>query len=527
MKKHLVYFISRVSSTYTLTTMIAVAIFAVTLSSCQKEDSFEPDVEVTSEALVSDLNMLRVEFAKALSVAINENAPLRNLIKSEALRKFDKDYDVLYQMVKDKPLSNEHTVRDVISRYISEDNLSAIENKLPLLTIFVPNLPNFSADSWNTDNQIPEVALLLEGENNVKFFNGTGSERSIEPHLIPAFPVVVLKTNERVILANNKSIKNGKTLSPSFYQSDKLAFSFIDESFDGTNGESDANKRWLSSRGIDERVKTAYELDLNWQRDYIYYGLTPTTDKGPLLRNYSESIASFKFNDNIDAITAYNKISDQTGDAKYSNYNYNKSGPFGSDIEPALSTWLEGSFEFKVTILINAKNGIGPTIVKSFPVEGDELFNVIYKKGSGALANFLVVDKVTKKTHYPHIEILPWDLQNYGIAWKFFIQEWDPDQTIERVEEFTSTYATNFSLNPTFGIFEKAGLNFGASGTFAERESHTITTTLSSDDLGETVLTFDQPVITSDFRIFGSQLYSTREIKTGWITLSVEPRRIY
>ena len=166
---------------------------------------------------------------------------------------------------------------------------------------------------------------------------------------------------------------------------------------------------------------------------------------------------------------------------------------------------------------------MGQILKKSFPVKGSDLSEVTYKPLFGIHRK---LDKVTLKSYNPDEEILPWDLESYGTAWKFSVQEWDPEQSIKLSKELTTSYATNFEFNPTMGVMEKVGLKFGASPSTSEKETFEVLTSLSSDDLGEAVLTFSQPVITSMIPI-QVRYYVTREITTGWLTMSIAPKRIY
>ena len=345
-------------------------------------------------------------------------------------------------------------------------------------------------------------------------FNGNGVERVIPNELVPAFPVVVVKTNERVTLSSDLSNINARTNSLGFYASKDLSFSFVDESFNGTKEEkkSDDQARSIFTFATDDRLETAYNLDINWQRDYIYYGLTPTNDRGRLKNNYSETITSFGFMDNVDPKVAYNRIADQSGDPRY------WPPSLGGGASTKTARWTEGNFEFKVTVLVNSNNGIGTQVVKVFPVRGNDLFTITYERHSIAFYRF---KSIKTRKYFPYIEILPWDLQNYSMGWKFIIEEVDPGQTIKSTKTIASKFAANLKL--TAGYWEKLGLELGVSAERTKTQSHEITTNLGSDELGEATLTFDQPVITSKSSLF----YRTREITTGWMTMSVEPKRIY
>ncbi len=96
------------------------------------------------------------EFAKILSKAIYEEKDLRNFIKEESLKEFDKDYDVFYPWVQNHIVNGTETFREVLSKYDEAGMLSDIEEELPLLTILVPDwswVTDFSACSWDTESQ--------------------------------------------------------------------------------------------------------------------------------------------------------------------------------------------------------------------------------------------------------------------------------------------------------------------------------------------------------------------------------------
>ena len=158
-----------------------------------------------------DLNSLKSEFSFALARVLNESEGVRKLIKEEAIKQFDYDYDVLYMLVKDKQLSGGGTLEGFLLKYISRENLLTLYKEMPTLTIFVPSLPgdSFSAERWNTAQEIPYVAYKNK-ENEILFVDNTGNLDIINHDEIPIFPIVVVKPSERVILqsASTRSSNN-------------------------------------------------------------------------------------------------------------------------------------------------------------------------------------------------------------------------------------------------------------------------------------------------------------------------------
>lgn len=122
------------------------------------------------------------------------------MIKKEALKKIDYDYDALFLRLKGYKLSNGKTFEEEMLKYLSKDTLDLIIQKYPTLTVFVPRLPEdtFSAELWNTENDVPVVAITSNKTNDVFAYDKDGNEFVIESDLIPGYPILVIKGNERV-----------------------------------------------------------------------------------------------------------------------------------------------------------------------------------------------------------------------------------------------------------------------------------------------------------------------------------------
>ena len=113
----------------------------------------EEKISAVDEIYMSDptASTLRA-FGKALYGAMSESPMLRDIIKNEALKQFNKDYDVLYQFIKNNKIENGLTVRELLLKHFDDrEILMRIEARCPTLTIFVPKLPedSFSAENWD------------------------------------------------------------------------------------------------------------------------------------------------------------------------------------------------------------------------------------------------------------------------------------------------------------------------------------------------------------------------------------------
>ncbi|MBS7565792.1 hypothetical protein KHS38_15400 [Mucilaginibacter sp. Bleaf8] len=469
-------------------------------------------------------------FAQILAKAVNSDPALRKFLKEESLKQFDKDNDILYQVVKNVRVNNAATFHERLMKYAaSEQQLIDIENELPLLTIFVPTLPNFSPNTWNAETEVPMVANSVSGNATVSIYDANNEEIKFKPSQIPGFPVLVIKQNERVVVKNTventassstKNTMSTSSTSGNIINTGKYSLSFANEAFNGLNQSSNDSKYgalyYTTGVAIDPINIQAYNTGNEWQRDYIYYGLSSSVGKGEFNNAYSEFLTYFKLSPDALGI-----IADQ--DDPKANSFYATSPEWEIDGNPMpLTMWTEGKFEFHITILINSKNGVGSELVKVLSVNPRDLYDLTYQQ---VLENKFTRSKVYQltsivpKEYHPNIELIPWDLQNYGTAWKFIVYEKDNAQEVTQSYENTTTYAANFSIE---GTIKKVGLKFGASATTTSKTSYSIKTTLNSDFLGETIVTFDQPVITGS----NGSGYNVREYTTGnLLTLGIEPKR--
>ncbi|WP_299284513.1 hypothetical protein [uncultured Mucilaginibacter sp.] len=501
-----------------LSIFVCVCLFLV--QSCKKDLTSKSSISENAISGNSEVNKLQITFANILAKAVKNDAPLRSFLKEESLKQFDNDHDILYQMVKDKKINNLETLHEKLIRFASSKaELETIEQKLPLLTIFVPTLVNFSPESWNADTEVPVVAATNALNKGFSFYDNQGKEVAIAPNEIPAFPLVLIKLNERVVVGSNttstsKASSSTNSKSPIVYNDGSLVLSFADEAFDNINSKVITDKvkpsRVTDASGIDAVNINAYNSGTDWQRDYVYYGITPSQPVGQFKNNYSEFITSMKFSTN-----AISKMSDQDGDPRSTD---------GQMIGRPSSNgyfWTEGNYEFTITVLINSKNGIGNDLSKVISVKPTDLYDVQGKLRQEFAYYFYQVTSITPKEYHPNVELVPWDLQNYGTAWKFVVYENDNAQEVTQSYENTTTYATNFELTAPFN---KVGTKFGASATTTEKRTYSVKTTLNSDFIGEATLSFDQPIIISN----NNGSYTTREITTGnLLSMSIEPKKVF
>jgi hypothetical protein len=490
-------------------------VLGLLLASCSDElprDAPPGPPSVTAEKERRD--ELKTTFGRALATALADSPSLRHALKTEALRMFDKDYDVLYALIKDQRLSDGKTVRELLSGYLeSEQQLLEIEEALPLLTIFVPKLPEntFSARLWDADRQIPSVGVTSSKTNDVTLIDQHGAEYTLKAHLIPGFPVVVVKENERVVpvQGDHRSLAQGSV----FRASGDQRFAFLADCFDGSIPSRVSAQR--IDFNPDSKLVDAYNIYAGtdgWHRDYIYYNITPSQDRGAFSYAYQEQVRSFRMVG--DPQTAYSKISDQTGDPRLSSF----------AVEPN-SGWTGGYFEFKVRVLLNSKNGLGEELVTYFNALPDELFKVEYQQAPAPFESFYLPHITGLQTKYMSLPLFPWDLNDYASTIKIEIEEVDTPTTVVTSESRTVKFAANFSID--LGVLKKIGIKFGASYEDTRTQTTQRTFTEGNDLLGAVIVNFADNVLVGKGSLpFLGEYWNSREYPSGWYSISVEPTRV-
>ena len=535
-----------------------VLVFLVYLSVASCNESLNDiDKNVVSATFLeqSESNLiLKQKFSSALVKVLGQNEEVRSLIKEEALKQIDFDYDVLYCLIKDKQLKNGVTLEEYLEKYLTSDELKCIHKQLPTLTLFVPTLPenSFSVHSWNTIDELPAVAVKVSDNNDVKIYYGNGETEVFPADIIPGFPVVVVKENERIV-------RNGEILSKTVSENiEETNLIFVDEIFNNLHGKDLVNTKTRANRPdrpvplpkvdnpedyLPANMKKTYEAykiyknTTGWQRDYIYYGITPTTDKGPFDYNMKEFLVGFELMG--DALGFYRKIADQDGDPK-------SSIPIGG-VLPANSsiiTWTEGEYEFKVTTYVGSKSTIGTEYKSFFRLKPDQLFRaeverVISRPGMPGYTVYKLVGLKSKRVDLD-LPLFEWDLENYGATIKIAIEEVDGQETEVNSISSSIEFATNFGFDASFGEKVKFGVKFGSTIKEVLNVSNTITKTLGGDVLGEVIINFADPVVISDeFRYHYKPRTNPREqavvdyteptfnskYYTGWYRLYISPKK--
>ena len=364
------------------------------------------------------------------------------------------------------------------------------------------------------------MALRLDNTNNVPAIGKDGSKYVIEADLTPGFPIIVIKENERIRIKASKSTINART-------SQIDGFEYLDDNFDPG--------MWVPTPIInyaiisDPLLVDAYSIwngNDGWQRDYIYHGLKPGVTKGPLNRNYSEHIATFKLIG--DPKIAFNTISvnSTAGDLDpQQNKEYRLGG----------SGWTDGDFEFTMYCYYGSKpNDTGESDIKKFGLKPDDLFEMTHTKftrGSWFLKKtyFRTEIVATKEINFRDpkykqtLQLVSWDLSKYGADWQFKFEEYDTTVEHNIAESKTTKIALNVGLELSGTIFEvvKSLVKFGASQETTKANSYNLKFTTTSNPLGSSTVSFYNNAVNN----ISNQL-APRKYTTGSVEFSIIPIRV-
>ena len=167
---------------------------------CNRDKIAQELPQPAETAAQAQANQELAAVAKALAHALGADATARQQLKAEALKKFDGDYDVLYQ-----PFAAEHA--DFGQRIAAAvagagpDGLTMPEllSRIPTLNLSVP----VNIDKWDAATYAPLVIFILAGfsertTKQVMAYDQDGNQHWLDAKQAPDFPVVVVGPSERI-----------------------------------------------------------------------------------------------------------------------------------------------------------------------------------------------------------------------------------------------------------------------------------------------------------------------------------------
>lgn len=483
---------------------------------CSEKDS---DIEIKNNGSQNE-NLLNVnvkqkyleKFAGILSKAVYERKDVREFLKTESLKQFDKNFNVLYYLISDVKI-NEKSFRDILISYSSKEAIEEIENNVPLLNILVPEITFFDIYPQDLDTDDSEIPVVVSKDYETALYFKGEKELSLKKGEIPSFHVFVVNENSRVIIPENNLKSRGvKTImfkSPNYdgslviNEQPILKSTIVDNSIVGKKAI-DAFSYFNKDDGsINQKA---------FQRDYIYYGITPQNQTGNLNRSVSEYISFIQ----VDANSYFNIANepgtkDYYGDPKISNHTVTQEKRGLSEEELLDRMWTKGSYNFKFEILTSTQE---QSQVVYVPLKPNELwdFNISHSYRHSTWfrhsKNTYTID-ANKFTSKPvvlkeKISLGKWDISEEALFRYIKISEEDSGAEVTETEtyEMSKALKTNFSGNAKIGIGLKgkegeAGASASVESTTTEKitKSYTIKRKIDSDQLGKIRIYFYDPLV--------------------------------
>lgn len=533
--------------------LFKVSTFALLLCgamvSCQEDERVSVETGGNEQGFIKPLkvDVAQKEFAKILSEAVYNNIEARAFLKEEALKQFDRDYDVFYPVVKNKKMENGQTFRELLLSYTDTERLKQIEKTLPLLTMYVPDLSLFvdiTPKNWDiTDEEVP-VAFSNEKEGSILFLNGD-SVMTLKRNEIPGYHLLLVKNNERVRVLPHSRAAVG--------DAEQVDYEFIDEVFDGSlplqtpiqtrvDNLPDDNNSYVDKDKVNSLIVQAWETmkeTPTLQRDYIYYGLTPTHQEGSLNMSVDEYLYRFQIDPN-----AYFRIADQNEDPRIKNESTSNKKAELTREEIIRRLWTDGRFEIRFRFFTGEKNStaLNPSDLTFNPSPND-LFNINIKTDYRHSTMFrhskytytIDPNQLGRKWYYPwrdgkDARLPKWDISRQSLERYVLVYEVDESETYKETRTYSTTYNTGFksSAEGTFsGV--KVGLGVDATKVQTNTSSVEVTTNKGDDYLGSLNLYFYDSIIINEreasFKPFRKHKagYKLKDISNGTVTVTMMP----
>ncbi|MBO4742177.1 MAG: hypothetical protein J5533_00950 [Bacteroidales bacterium] len=508
-------------------TTILIFSLVLLLSGCNKSN-YQPIIK--DERNIATVEDAFTAFAQILSKAAYNEPALRKYIKEEALKQFDNDNDVFYQLVKDEPVDADRSFSDILRAYDDCNTLSLIEQELPLLTILVPDWSwvsedCFSLNSWDTSSSDIMVSFDLQNGDHRIFIAGQDCD-TLPYGCFTDTPTLIIKNNERIVA--DIAVRGSES-----------CFRFIDPAFDNTLSTKDHEETvihvlnsatgpsaWVSKTYLTQKVRDCYQ-QINSvpgaaHRDYVYYGMTSTISSGYIDNTLKEAVFRYNIKPAWDCYYESEDISfnQLTGTAER------------SDDDLRAFNWYDGHLE--VCFVVNA--GFENPLYCYDECTPSEAFLVTKVKETrhynwlGILTNrvyFITTDCLVPKWVYPSLKLFTWDIASIPAQYTVQVYEHDSGTTITNSTSQSWQFMTNLTTNTEvggqyYGLTLKTSYGVSTSASYNVNVTTSKSYTDNDDNLGSFVVQYINPIVTEN-ATSGVKLHS---YNTGKIEVCMVPVNI-
>lgn len=456
-------------------------------------------------------------FAQMLSAAISDRQDVREFLKAEALKQFDKKSDILYVAVKNEKVDGE-AFGDILASYEADIPLSEIEANVPLLNIYLTRTALFDVYPENLDVTDAETPVAVATSDSTLLYVAGAYEGSIAASEVPSFHVFVVGENKRVII-DGTSGGNLKSASA-------VCYHFKAPEYDGTQEDESSSLKSVSvpASKVGNRAIQAYKYfyandnsvnQMAFQRDYIYYGITPSSQSGSIIHSVSDYILSIKVDPK-----AYQLISDADLDNALRKDPYIKCTSTSikkrqfTDSELVKQFWTEGTYDFVIN-MVSSNNSLSKTIRISARPEDLWNFNINcarrHKTKFRHTRYTYTIDesKFTAKEYFldTPVELGNWNIKSESLYRHFVISEEDQqmqaDFEYEVSNSFVKSNGSNVELKVGIGLSDGGKLETTITPKASDQNTTTsskkvkVTMSLDSDVLGSVSAYYYDPIVES------------------------------
>lgn len=495
------------------------------LASCNSENYCDDVIPETSFSKQMDKTTAKAKFAEILSKATFDRQDVRQFLKNEALKQFDKNYDVLYIKIKDSKIGDK-TFKQILDSYASEGELDQIEACVPTINIYLPNIPMLGLSPIDMDCEDAEIPVVLPGkESNSLLLNGEIVE-NVKKGELPGFHTFVVNENTRVAPSTKSRVSEEQ-------------FVFVDPVFDNSIKSSNIQSRTEATDAarIGSRAIEAYSYfnrDDNsnqskaLQRDYIYYGMTPTSTQGSLNYNVSDYLCYIEVEPKTYSVfTDFREDYPGSNDPEVQQNVASKEKHDFTEQELIDIFWTRGQYDIKLEI-----ESVRGLTVKYVPVKPEEIWNFNYDRTYVHRTMFrhskytytIDTDNFTVKRYYLPNDIVigKWNLSNESLTRKITFIECDPGETytFTSLFETSKTNTTKVNGSTKYGLGKwsiEGGIDNSSSTTDKVNCQTSITRTNNDDLLGSVEIDFYDPVIVSN----SGNNYILKDYYTGYIHFGI------
>jgi hypothetical protein len=263
------------------------------LTSCERvEQKSSPSITTEGMFQKNEYNLDMQNFSLAVASAIREDDNFRNMVREEAVKMFDGDYDILMSdftrmkitTANQVSKSGAFTVGDLLQEHLNDVSASKgskgaasfiekLIEKYPYLQIAVP----VNAEEWDSEDYVPMVTFI-PGEydetttEKVVAYTVDGDTVALDAVEPPDKPVVVISMNERVDFAHD-SKAGGIPPKPT--------------NLTGVLTESGIRLTWQMPDTTTEANTTGYKIYRKGSTDLYFVNISTISD--PYFRSYQDN----------------------------------------------------------------------------------------------------------------------------------------------------------------------------------------------------------------------------------------------